>query len=383
MPHCPTCTCQNCQEQTIWQREKHSLDSYPGSHKPAAKNIHKVTRQSGGDSYYVDLGTTTPTRPKTEPRKQPEPIKRSPNQPNQKPGKPKQSHSQLPTTTTPCPTSGKPSTLTPDQRQQIIKICQQNPQDEEIGGFLEVMPDGSTRITQEPNLAPKNERHNSFGFSIDPSKRKVIGVWHRHVRRMGHDRKLSIPDIDAAKRTGLSSYVVWDVGEKGKRIPDEAYQWDEFHPNGTPNQTPTRAYKISFTCPTAEQIMQKQKEGVGWIQEDNQKLKQKIEEADKEIKAKQREVMVVATRSLTTSTNAKTKSDAIAMRLNLAKQLPEGDTNGTIRMGRKPEQQPIHAGQRNNTDAGNQYQRHCLPVGRGTPAESTRDRRVIEKSWLD
>lgn len=367
--HCPTCTCGNCanSKRIIWERGRDSADKYPGSHKPAAKNISKVARE-GGDTYYVDLGRQEQQpRPTQEPKREQEPIKRSPN-PNSRPGAPRQPNQvpALKVSNNVCPTSGKPPTLTPEQRQQIIRICQQNPQDEEIGGFIEQMPDGSVRITQEPNIAPPNERHNSFGFSIDSRRREVIGVWHRHVKRLGHDHRLSGPDIDAARRTGLSSYVVWDVGEKGekgKKLPDDAYLWDEYHPNGAPNTTPTRSYSISFTCPTAEQIMQKQKEAVGYIEADNKKLQQAVAQAAKEIQDKQREVLAVATKTLATTNNVKTKSEAIAMRLKLAptlqqpqrqlnqqtqpKQLPPGTgdkADGTIWMGQR-KRQSVHARQ--------------------------------------
>lgn len=271
--------------------------------------------------------------------------------------------------------------LTEQQKRQIIDICKQDKSGFEIGGIIT----DKGKVLQLPNIAPNKKNSFAFHWKNQPA----VAIWHRHLKQNQHDDRLSPQDIAAADKSGLSMYMVYDEGNRNASY--QSYRWAEYHPGGTPNLKPVRNYSVSFTCPTAQQLMQQQKQAVEWMAEDNQRLRQKITEATQEIKAKQQEVLATATRTLTTTNNIQAKSDAIALRLSLAgtqpKLLPPGQgdkANGTIRMGQQSKQrEPIHAGQRNNSDAKPEHRNYCLPVGRGTPAESTRDRRVTEKSWMD
>ena len=273
------------------------------------------------------------------------------------------------------------NTLTEQQKRQIIDICKRDKSGFEIGGIIT----DKGQVIQLPNIAP--DKKNSFAFHW--KNQPAVAIWHRHLKQNHHDDRLSPQDIAAADKSGLSMYMVYDEGTRSASY--QSYRWAEYHPGGSPNLKPVRNYSVSFICPTAQQLMQQQKQAVEWIQQDNQRLRQKITEATQEIKAKQQEVLATATRTLTTTNSIQAKSEAIALRLKMAgtqpKLLPPGQgdkANGTIRMGQQSKQrEPIHAGQRNNSDAKPEHRNYCLPVGRGTPAESTRDRRVTEKSWMD
>lgn len=259
--------------------------------------------------------------------------------------------------------------LTSQQKQQIINICKKYPL-QEVGGII----DSKGRVIQLPNLAQDKRNHFAFRWN----GQDAVAIWHQHCQKLGHSPELSPDDIAAANQSGLSMYAIYNP----------TWQIAEYHPA---NRKIQRNYSVSFTCPTAQQLMQQQKQAVEWMQQDNQRLRQKITEAGNEIKAKQQEVLATVTRTLTTTNNIQAKSDAIALRLKMAgtqpKLLPPGQgdkADGTIRTGQQSKQrEPIHAGQRNNSDAKPQHRDYCLPVGRGTPAESARDRRVAEKSWMD
>lgn len=172
--------------------------------------------------------------------------------------------------------------LTPQQKQQIINICKRNKNREEIGGVITFRGE----VIQLPNQAKNKRDHFQFKWNgLD-----AVAIWHEHLAENGHAKELSASDIAAADQSGLSMYACYS-GD---------WSFAEYHPNGQPNQTPVRNYTVSFACPTAYQIMKKQKEAVEWIQEDNKKLQQAVAAATQEIQAKQRELLQIATRTLTT-----------------------------------------------------------------------------------
>jgi len=188
MKHCPTCTCGNCksQEQTIWQRGKDSLDSYPGLHKPAAKNISKVTRNQSAETYYIDRTSQGNRLP-------PAPV-------------------QFPS---------------PQQKKQIIDICKRDKSNQEICGVI----DRQGRVHQLPNISHKDKR-NTFNLDYKSKGIDAIAIWHRHLAANGHSGDVSGGDVEMAKERGVSMLMVYDEGRDD--MPYEQYTWGEFHPKGIP-----------------------------------------------------------------------------------------------------------------------------------------------------
>ena len=207
MKHCPTCTCGNCksQEQTIWQRGKDSLDSYPGLHKPAAKNISKVTRNQVAETYYIDR-TSQSDRPSPSPAQFP----------------------------------------SPQQKKQIIDICKRDKGREEICGVI----DRQGRVHQLPNISHKDKK-NTFNLDYKSKGIDAVAIWHRHLAANGHSGDVSGGDVEMAKERGVSMLMVYDEGRDD--MPYEQYTWGEFHPKGIPQfvqsqsqaQTPTHPHSLT------------------------------------------------------------------------------------------------------------------------------------------
>lgn len=264
-------------------------------------------------------------------------------------------------------------TLTPAQQQQIIKICKQNKTREEIGGIIT----SNGRVVQLPNQAKNKRDHFQFKWNgLD-----AVAIWHEHLAENGHAKELSGDDIAAANQSGLSMYACYS-GD---------WSFVEYHPNGTPNRTPRRDYEIQFSCPSNQKlndIYKARERAIGYIKEDNDRYRKAVIAANKTIKGKQQQAISLATQTLTTTNDIKTKSEAIAARLNFAtsqpKLLPQG-VNQNVRMGKQQPKQlaSLHAGQRDNSTTRNTNRSLCLPESGRVAADRGRNERVAVEGWFN
>lgn len=250
------------------------------------------------------------------------------------------------------------SGLTSKQKQQIINICKRNPQSEEIGGLI--LEDGT--ITQEVNHA--GDRRNTFQFTWDG--KPAVGIWHRHLKKLGHSEELSQPDIDCANQSGLSMYMVYDAGDSS--APYSSYKWAEYHPNGTPNEAPVRNYNAIFSCPTKEQLEKIIKESNQRIDRANQKYKEAVAAANVQIQKQQQKVRTTIDRTILTAANSQNRIDAIALKLQLL-----GDINNV----NIANQQCNH---RHSSDSNGRIR---LPERGRTPAIEGSSQTPIARGWMD
>lgn len=264
-------------------------------------------------------------------------------------------------------------TLTPQQQQRIIQICKQNKAKEEIGGVIT----SRGEVIQLPNQAKNKHDHFQFKWNgLD-----AVAIWHEHLAENGHAKGLSGNDIAAANQSGLSMYACYS-GD---------WSFVEYHPNGTPNRTPRRDYEIQFSCPSNQKlndIYKAREKAIGYIKEDNDRYQKAVIAANETIKGKQQQAISLATQTLTTASDIKTKSEAIAARLNFAtnqpKLLPQG-VNQNVRMGKQQPKQlaSLHAGQRDNSTTRNTNRSLCLPESGRVAADRGRNERVTVEGWFD
>lgn len=230
--------------------------------------------------------------------------------------------------------------LTPKQKREIIDICKRNKQQEEIGGLI--LADGT--ITQETNLA-RNKRST---FQFKWNGKPAIGIWHRHLKKLNHDPKLSPDDIRAAKESGLSMYMVYDIGELNADYSQ--YKWDEYHPNGTPNAKPIRNYQIQFVCPTGQQYLEEIDRFNRYIKEENEDYARKVEITRKRVAQKQAEVQSKVNGAVAAIQDAETRVELLQNKYQMAARnyqrlpgvkqflLPEGKGNAVCHtVVQKPE----------------------------------------------
>ena len=96
-------------------------------------------------------------------------------------------------------------------------------------------------------------------------------------------QKLGKDDINAAKKAGLSMYMIYDPGGN---IREDSYIWDEYHPGGKVNRKPVRHYRICFVCPTDEQLKEEIERANRYIKEDNENYVKEVEASRQRVEKK-------------------------------------------------------------------------------------------------
>lgn len=334
MKHCPTCTCKNCQvpaqeKQILWQRGRDSADTYPGEFKPASKHISHVTREpntaSKGinyiDSFYLDfvdddeqtldyaLEKTKAKKARSNPAQVTSATeKRSPN-PKSRENSASEINSKSKTSpNTKLVSSTQPnlhySGLSNEQKHQIIKFCKKDWSGNAIGGL--VLADGTITLEKNQAADPTQFWFNWYG-------KDAVGVWHRHIK--GMPQKLEKDDINAAKKAGLSMYMIYDPGGN---IREDSYIWDEYHPGGEVNKTPVRHYRICFVCPTDEQLKEEIERANRYIKEDNENYQKEVEASQKRIEKKYNQTQAKLTAATLTLSSAQDRVNVLTDKYRLA-----------------------------------------------------------------
>lgn len=206
--------------------------------------------------------------------------------------------------------------------EKIIQIAAQTKSKSAVGGL--VLADGT--VTVERNLTPKNPASFRFKWRDKPA----IAFWHLHQEQQGHPPTIGKDDIRVAQESGLSCYMVF----KGR---NNAYQFAEYHPFGTPTTRPINTYDICLNCPTDQQIEEVIRESNAFIQEKNARYKKEVEKANQELQKAQQQTLKDINQAALATQNLQDKSRLFANKYQMIGAKSNGNLEQVIRRPALPE----------------------------------------------